>query len=148
MNSEVIILVVDDDDGHAGLINKNLKRAGITNPMMHFKNGEEILNFLFKKGTGEKRADGKAYIILLDIRMPKINGVDVLKKIKEDSELKSIPIIMITTTDDQREIDQCHKLGCSCYITKPIEYDKFVNAIRQLGLFLTIVKVPVVKDNQ
>jgi len=76
--------------------------------------------------------------------MPKLDGIEVLRKLKADPELKKIPVIMITTTDDPREVETCHTLGCNNYITKPVEYDVFVNAIRQLGLFLTVVQIPKV----
>ena len=142
MNKEVIILVADDDDGHAGLIQKNLGRAGIANEMMRFRDGQEILDFLFRRGTGPQRKADEAYILLLDVRMPRMDGMGVLREIKADPELRKIPAIMITTTDDPREVTLCHELGCSNYIVKPVEYEAFVNAIRQLGLFLAIVQVP------
>lgn len=146
-NQEIVILVADDDEGHTGLICRNLKRSGISNTILQFKDGQEVIDFLFKNGTGPHREEGLAYILLLDIRMPKINGVEVLKKIKEDQELKIIPVIMVTTTDDPKEIELCHKIGCSTYITKPVEYDHFVEAIRQLGLFLKIVQIPKMNGN-
>lgn len=145
MNREVIILIAEDDDGHAELIKKNLNRAGIVNPIMRFKNGQEVVDFLFRSGTGPARESGKPYVLLLDIRMPKMSGIEVLERIKGDPELRKMPVVMITTTDDPREVERCHDLGCSNYITKPIEYDSFVNSIRQLGLFLLIVQVPVLE---
>lgn len=144
MNQEVEILIADDDEGHAGLIRKNLQRAGILNQITHFKDGQEVVDFLFKNGTGSHREDNVSYILLLDIRMPKMDGTEVLRKIKEDPILKKMPVIMITSTDDPREINLCHELGCSHYITKPIEYNDFVNAIRQLGLFLIVVQMPTI----
>ena len=141
MEKEVTILIAEDDDGHAGLIRRNLSRAGIINKVKRFKNGKEVVDFLFQRGNGPHRISDHYYILLLDIRMPKLSGVDVLKQIKADSELCKIPVIMITTTDDPREVEHCHTLGCSCYITKPVEYDAFVNAIRQLGLFLAVVQI-------
>jgi len=126
------------------LIKKNLKRAGIVNEVLLFMDGQEILNFLFQKGNGPHRKSGNAYVLLLDIRMPKIDGVQVLEQIKADPNLKKLPVIMITTTDDPREIENCHDMGCSNYITKPIDYENFVNAIRQLGLFLSVVQVPII----
>jgi len=144
MHTDVIILVAEDDEGHANLIKKNLKRAGIVNEILLFIDGQEILNFLFRKGDGPHRKSGEAYILLLDIRMPKIDGVQVLEQIKTDPSLKKLPVIMITTTDDPREIENCHEMGCSSYITKPIDYENFVNAIRQLGLFLSVVQVPLI----
>ncbi len=144
MHTNVVILVAEDDEGHANLIKKNLKRAGIINEVLLFIDGQEILNFLFCKGDGPHRKPGSAYVLLLDIRMPKVDGVQVLEQIKADTNLKKIPVIMITTTDDPREIENCHEMGCSNYITKPIDYDNFVNAIRQLGLFLAVVQVPTI----
>lgn len=144
MNQEVEILIADDDEGHAGLIRINLQRAGILNQITHFKDGQEVVDFLFKNGTVSHREDNVSYILLLDIRMPKMDGTEVLRKIKEDPILKKMPVIMITTTDDPREINLCHELGCSHYITKPIEYNDFVNAIRQLGLFLIVVQMPTI----
>jgi CheY-like chemotaxis protein len=142
MQKDVLILVADDDEGHVGLIKKNLGRAGIINEIMQFRDGREILDFLFKKGDPPHRRSGAAYLLLLDIRMPRVDGVQVLEQVKADPELRKLPVIMITTTDDPREVDRCHALGCSNYITKPIDYDNFVNAIRQLGLFLAVVQVP------
>ncbi len=142
MNQEVIILIAEDDEGHAELIRKNLVRAGIANRIVHFKDGQETVDFLFRRGTGLRRAPGESYVLLLDIRMPKLDGTEVLEQIKADPELRKIPVIIVTTTDDPREVERCHALGCNTYITKPIEYDNFVNAIRQLGLFLAVVQVP------
>ena len=142
MKKEVVILIAEDDEGHASLIRKNLNRAGITNEIQHFKDGQEILDFLMGDNNGHHRKSGTAYLLLLDIRMPKVDGVEVLRQVKQDEELRKIPVIMITTTDDPREVEKCHKLGCSNYITKPIDYDKFVESIKQLGLFLMVVEIP------
>lgn len=142
MNQEVVILIAEDDEGHAGLIRKNLARAGIVNKILHFKDGQQTLDFLMRTGRGPGRESGRSYVLLLDIRMPKLNGAEVLALVKADPELRKIPVIMITTTDDPREVDRCHALGCNNYITKPIEYEDFVYAIRQLGLFLSVVQVP------
>ncbi len=142
MKREVIIILAEDDEGHATLIVRNLKRAGISNEILQFKDGQETLDFFFQRGSGPHRVNGKPHLLLLDIRMPKVDGVEVLRQIKEDPELRKTPIIMITTTDDPREVENCHSLGCNNYIAKPIDYDKFVDAIRRLGLFLLVVDVP------
>jgi CheY-like chemotaxis protein len=142
MKEEVVVLIVEDDDGHARLIEKNLRRASVTNEMLRFADGQQILDFLFRRGEGRQREDCAPYLLLLDIRIPKIDGVEVLRQIKQDEELRKIPVIMLTTTDDPREVDACHRLGCSHYIVKPVEYDKFSAALGQLGLFLKIVQVP------
>ena len=145
LTKEVVIVVAEDDEGHASLIVKNLQRAGITNEIICFKNGQETLDFLLLKGKGPHRAPDAGYILLLDIRMPKVDGVEVLRQLKQDPELTKIPVTMITTTDDPREVEECHLLGCSNYITKPVDYNKFVKVIRQLGLFLLVVEVPKIK---
>jgi len=142
VNQQDIILIAEDDEGHAELIRKNLGRAGIVNRIIHFKDGQEAVDYLFCRGDGPHRVSGDSYVLLLDIRMPKLDGTEVLEQVKADPELRKIPVIMITTTDDPREVERCHALGCSTYITKPIEYDSFVHAIRQLGLFLSVVQVP------
>ncbi|MFC1967330.1 response regulator [Chloroflexota bacterium] len=142
---EVIILVAEDDEGHASLIVKNLRRAGISNEIVRFKNGREVVDFLAKPvGAGSCGSDGN-YILLLDISMPVMSGVEVLRWLKENVELAKIPVTMLTTTDDPREVEECYKLGCSNYIAKPVDYSKFVEVIRQLGLFLMVVEVPRIK---
>ncbi len=142
MKNEMTVIIADDDEGHSTLIHKNLKRVGINNKILHFKDGQEVLDFLFVKGEGPHRQPNQHYLILLDIRMPKVDGVEVLKQIKGDEELRKIPVIMITTTDDPREVDLCHSLGCSNYIVKPVDSDKFIMTIKQLGLFLMVVQIP------
>lgn len=142
MNKEVRIIIAEDDIGHATLIQKNLKRAGITNEVLHFSDGQEILDFLQRNGDGPHRISNTPYMLLLDIRMPKVSGVEVLRQLKADEELRKMPVIMITTTDDPREVENCHAIGCSHYITKPIDYEKFMDAIRKLGFFLSVVEVP------
>lgn len=142
MQKEMVILIAEDDTGHASLIQKNLRRSGINNEILHFKDGQEILDFLFQRTQGPHLEYGTSYLLLLDINMPKVDGVEVLRQVKQDEGLKKMPVIMITTTDDPREVQRCHDLGCSNYIAKPIDYDKFVQAIRQLGLFLMVVEVP------
>ena len=145
LTREVVILIAEDDDGHASLITKNLKRSGICNETIWFKDGQEVLDFLFLRGNGPHRSPEGSYILLLDIRMPLVDGVQVLRQIKEDPELAKIPVTMITTTDDPREVEECFRLGCNNYIAKPVDYVKFVDAIKQLGLFLMIVEVPIIK---
>ena len=142
MVEEVVILMAEDDEGHAGLIRRNLQRAGISNEIVHFIDGGKVIDFL--KASKEDIQNGmkKSFLLLLDIRMPKVGGVEVLKFIKADDDLKSMPVLMLTTTDDPKEVKRCHELGCSHYITKPIEYNNFVEAVKSLGLFLKIVKVP------
>jgi CheY-like chemotaxis protein len=142
MTQEVVIIIAEDDAGHARLIEKNLARVGLHNPIQRFENGQEVLDFLFRRGPGSHRRSDTAYLLLLDIRMPKVDGVEALRQIKEDDSLRKMPVIMLTTTDDPREIERCHLLGCNSYIVKPVDYDKFAEAIKQLGMFVSLVQVP------
>ena len=142
MTKEVVILIAEDDDGHARLIEKNLVRAGLHNPISRFSNGQQILDFLFRRGPGPHRSEETPYLLLLDIRMPQVDGVGVLRQVKEDPELRKMPVIMLTTTDDPREVERCHALGCSTYIVKPVLYEKFAEAINSMGLFISLVQVP------
>jgi len=136
------ILIVDDDEGHALLVQENLGEAGLTNPVKHFKDGQTVLDFLFGRGAAGKRLDHHPYLLLLDIRMPRLDGLEVLRQIKEDASLRRLPVIMLTTTDDPREVERCHDLGCNVYIQKPVDYDKFAQAVQRLGLFIKLVLVP------
>jgi CheY-like chemotaxis protein len=143
MNTEPLTIVLaEDDDGHANLIHRNLERAGLTNGFIRVKDGQEVLELIRGQGQFAGRTIHGDYLLLLDINMPRVDGVEVLRQIKADPQLATIPVIMLTTTDDPREVERCYKLGCNVYITKPVAYDKFVEAIRQLGLFLQVVKIP------
>lgn len=142
MNNHVVLLIADDDPGHARLIEKNLARAGLSNQILRFDNGQKILDFLLCHGPGPHRQLEVPYLLLLDIRMPQVDGVEVLRQVKADADLRKIPVIVLTTTDDPREVERCHTLGCNNYIVKPVDYDKFAEAIKQLGLFIALVQVP------
>ena len=142
MNNEVVILMAEDDPGHAELIRRNLERGGIVNRILHFNDGQEIIDYLYKRGDGPVRQSGASYVLLLDIRMPKLDGLEVLAQMKTDPELRKIPVTMITTSNDPRDVGRCHALGCSNFIAKPAAYEGFINAIRHLGLFLAVVEVP------
>ncbi len=144
MNNEVVVLIAEDDEGHVGLITKNLARAGIANNMIIFRDGQEILDFLFEQGEGPHIEHDIAYLLLLDIRMPRVSGIEVLRRMKVDPRIRRIPVIMVTTTDDPKEVEECHDLGCSNYVNKPVSYEDFKDAIRNLGLFLAVVQIPAV----
>jgi len=137
-SSSPTILIVDDDEGHAILIRENLEAAGLHNRMEHFRDGQAILDFFAQRVV----TDTASYLLLLDIRMPKVDGIEVLRRLKADTTLGKLPVIMLTTTDDTREVERCYELGCSVYIPKPVDYDRFAEAIRRLGLFVSLVLVP------
>lgn len=145
MNDEAVIIIAEDDAGHFALVKKNLWRSCVHNDILHFKDGEEVLNFLFMRNEdGPNRIPGSPYLLLLDIRMPKVDGVEVLKQIKDDPELCMMPVVMLTTTDDAKEVERCYNNGCSFYMVKPANYNDFMQSVEQLGMFLSLnsVKVP------
>lgn len=139
----VVIIMVEDDEGHARLIERNIRRAGVNNEIVPFTSGTAALDYLFgADGSGNASAH-RALLILLDLNLPDMTGIDILAKVKANPHLKRSPVIILTTTDDQREIQRCYDLGANVYITKPVNYEGFSNAIRQLGLFLSVMQVPV-----
>lgn len=138
----VSIVMIEDDEGHARLIEKNIRRAGVNNEIIPFQNGTDALAFLFgADGTGEA-SSRRLLLILLDLNLPDMAGVDILEKVKANQHTRRSPVIVLTTTDDSREIQRCYDLGANVYITKPVDYEGFANAIKQLGLFFSVMQVP------
>jgi CheY-like chemotaxis protein len=138
----VTIVMIEDDEGHARLIERNIRRAGVTNDIVPMASGHDALEYLLggdRSGTVSAR---KALLILLDLNLPDMSGVDILQAIKSNPHLRRSPVVVLTTTDDEREIQRCYDLGANVYITKPVNYESFANAIRQLGLFVAVMQVP------
>ncbi|MBI4389988.1 MAG: response regulator, partial [Nitrospinae bacterium] len=129
----VTILLAEDDDGHSRLIEKNLRRASITNEIVKVSDGQRAIDFLFSQG---EYAGGKLptpLLILLDLNMPVLDGRQVLERMKADERTRRIPVIILTTTEDTREVQKCYDLGCNIFITKPVDYDQFTDAVRRIG---------------
>jgi DNA-binding response OmpR family regulator len=142
MSKPVTIIMIEDDEGHARLIERNIRRSGVNNDILPFSNGTDAVNYLFgSDGTGSAH-NSNALLILLDLNLPDMTGIDILRRVKENDHLKSVPVVVLTTTDDSQEIKRCYELGCNVYITKPVNYENFANAIRQLGLFFSVIQVP------
>ncbi len=141
MSHPVKIVMVEDDHGHAKLIEKNIRRANINNEIAHFDAGQPALDYLFS----EEIASNGPLLILLDLNLPDMQGTDILAEVKRDERLKRAPVVVLTTTDDKVEIQRCYDLGCNVYITKPVDYDSFADAIRQLGLFLSVMQAPEIE---
>ncbi len=135
----VTFVLIEDDPGHARLIEKNVRRAGVANPLVHFPDGTSALEWLFSPENGGHRGP---ILVLLDLNLPDMSGLDILARVKADETMRRAPVIVLTTTDDKTEIQRCYDLGCNVYITKPVEYEGFATAIRQLGLFLAVMQVP------
>ncbi|UZF95172.1 response regulator [Bosea sp. NBC_00550] len=134
--------MIEDDEGHARLIEKNIRRAGVSNEIIPFANGTDALNYLLGPDGSGSVSVGRQLLILLDLNLPDMGGVDILEKVKANIHTKRSPVVVLTTTDDSREIQRCYDLGANVYITKPVDYDGFAHAIRQLGLFFAVIQVP------
>jgi CheY-like chemotaxis protein len=139
MAKNLTILIVEDDEGHATLIRMNLRDAGIDNELVHVTDGQAALDYVAARYQSS-RPD--PLLILLDLNLPEVDGFGVLKSLKSDAETRRIPVIILTSTDDKREITRCYELGCNIFLRKPVDYASFVHAIKQLGLFLSVVEIP------
>ena len=142
MKKNPVIILAEDDVGHSGLILSSLKDAGIKNDILCFETGEDTLNFLFKRGKEPHREEGVSYVLLLDIRLPGVDGTEVLRQVKKDKWVNNIPVIMLSVSDDPEEIEQCRRLGCDNYFVKQTTFKKFSMTIEQLGLYLNKVVFP------
>ncbi|MCJ2079870.1 response regulator [Methylobacterium sp. J-090] len=138
----VCIVMIEDDEGHARLIERNIRRAGVNNEIIPFRDGTSALAYLLgPDGSGEASAR-RHLLILLDLNLPDMTGIDILEKVKSNPHTRRSPVVVLTTTDDSREVQRCYDLGANVYITKPVNYEGFSNAIRQLGLFFSVMQVP------
>jgi CheY-like chemotaxis protein len=142
MSKAVKIIMIEDDEGHARLIERNIRRSGVNNEIVPFTSGTEALNYLLGEDESGVAHRGEALLILLDLNLPDMTGIEILKRVKETPSLKCAPVVVLTTTDDAQEIKRCYELGANVYITKPVHYENFANAIRQLGLFFSVIQVP------
>jgi len=138
----ITILLVEDDPGHARLIEKNFRRANVHNDIVHLSDGKMAMDYLFSEGEYADHILPDTLLVLLDLNMPVYSGFDVLERMKRESRTRRIPVVILTTTDDNSEIDRCYELGCNVYVTKPVDYDQFTEAMQQLGFLLKIVAVP------
>jgi len=138
----VTIIMIEDDEGHARLIERNIRRSGINNEIIPFTTGADALSYLFGADGDAGKHEAQGLLILLDLNLPDMTGTEILRQVKENSILKSAPVVVLTTTDDSNEIKRCYELGCNVYVTKPVNSESFANAIRQLGLFFSVIQVP------
>ncbi|MDB5226726.1 MAG: response regulator [Bacteroidota bacterium] len=143
MNHDVDILLVEDNASDAEMTILALKKSNLANKLLHVKDGAAALDFIFAEGefTGRKIED-KPRVILLDLKMPKVNGIEVLQKIRTDERTKRIPVVVLTSSKEDPDIHKCYELGVNSYVVKPVEFDEFQKAISNLGLYWMIVNQP------
>ncbi|KQV32085.1 hypothetical protein ASC97_00310 [Rhizobium sp. Root1203] len=139
---EVTIIMIEDDEGHARLIEKNVRRAGVHNEIVPFTLGKSALDYILGPNRDGTPSKDRYLLVLLDLNLPDMSGLDILAQIKGNEHTRRLPVVVLTTTDDEREIQKCYDLGANVYITKPVDYDGFATAIRNLGLFFSVIQVP------
>jgi len=143
--NSVEILLVEDNMVDAELAIRELKKNNMANNLIHVKNGQEALDFIFATGkyAGERDIQFSPKIVLLDIQMPKVNGIEVLEKIKTDRKTRSIPVVILTSSKEHPDVQKCYDLGANSYIVKPVNFEGFAQAIQNLGFYWLLLNHPL-----
>jgi CheY-like chemotaxis protein len=131
MTEDIVVLIAEDDEGHFLLTKRCLLEAGFNNEIIWFVDGQETLDFFYSVEDGTRCNKSRKYLLLLDIRMPKVDGLKVLEKIKQDAQLAQISVVIVTTSKDPRQAEECYKLGCDGHVVKPVD-QKLIKTIQQV----------------
>ncbi len=142
MRDDLSVVIADDDEGHATLVRRNLRRGGLASDPVHVRDGQEVLDYMYRRGGWSKRTEHPALVLLLDLNMPRLGGMEVLRRLKGDAKLIRIPVIVMTTTDDPVEVDRCYSLGAAACIVKPLDSIAFSDAVQRLAQFLLSARIP------
>ena len=143
-NPEVEILLVEDNINDAELAIRALRKNNIANNLIHLADGAEALEFLFGKGKyAGRNTQNKPKVILLDLKMPKVDGIEVLKQIKANEETKTIPVVVLTSSKENPDVEQAYSLGANSYIVKPVEFENFRNAVVEIGMYWLLYNHPI-----
>jgi len=136
------ILLVEDDPKDIELTLDALDEYNLSNEIVIARDGVDALDYLYRRGTFAQRTGGNPVVILLDLKMPRMDGVEVLKQIKADQQLRVIPIVVLTSSRESRDLEECYKLGVNAYVVKPVRFSEFVEAIKQIGVFWALLNEP------
>ena len=140
MSNEVQILLVEDNSSDAEMTIRALKQNNLDNMLLHVKDGAAALDYMFGEGKyAGRRVEDTPKVILLDLKMPKVNGIEVLKKIRSDERTRRVPVVVLTSSKEDPDIEICYDLGANSYVVKPVEFDKFQQAVSELGIYWMIV---------
>jgi two-component system, response regulator len=145
-NAEVEIVLVEDNPNDAELITRSLKKHHLANKLVLLKDGAEALAFLFAEGDRAGTSGGRApRVVLLDIKLPKVDGIEVLRRMKSDARTKDLPVVILTSSNEERDIKEAYALGVNSFVTKPIKFDEFAKVVAELGMYWLMVNVPPVR---
>jgi CheY-like chemotaxis protein len=142
MESLKRILLAEDDPRDVELTLEALGEHNLANEVVVASDGREALDYLYRLGKFAGRTNGNPVVVLLDLKMPKIDGIEVLRTIKEDELLKVLPIVVLTSSNESRDLEECYKLGVNAYVVKPVRFPDFLDAVRKLGVFWALVNEP------
>ena len=143
MKQNTDILLVEDNLHDAEMAIRTLKKNNLANNLIHLKDGAEAIDFIFAEGIfSDRNIADLPKVILLDLKMPKVNGIEVIKRLKADERTKKIPIVVLTSSKEDPDIEVCYALGANSYVVKPVEFDEFQKAVSNLGLYWLVVNQP------
>ncbi len=146
MNTEILhlkkVLLAEDDPRDVELTLAALEQHHLANQVEVVRDGEQALDYLYRRGKYKTRADGDPVLVLLDLKMPKVNGLEVLKRIKADAQLKMIPVVVSSSSRESPDVAACYQHGVNAYVVKPVDFAEFVKAVQQLGVFWAVVNEP------
>lgn len=141
--SERVILLVEDNVNDEELTLRALKKSNILNPVVVVRDGAEALDWLFRRGAHANRAEENPQVILLDLKLPKVDGLEVLRAIRTDSRTKLLPVVVLTSSIQEQDVITSYGLGANSYVRKPVDFNQFVEAVRQLGLYWLVINQPI-----
>ena len=135
----VEILLVEDSDADAELIARSLRKGNVVNRLVRVRDGVECLEFVFREGSFEGRKGGQPRLILLDLKMPRLGGIDVLRRLKADENARMIPVVVLTSSAEEQDVQESYKLGVNSYLVKPVAFADFTRVITQTGLYWAVM---------
>src|ERR1700745_3004741 len=142
MNELGRILIVEDDPKDVELSLTALEQYNLANEVVVTRDGEEALDYLYCRGKFKDRPDGNPAVLLLDLKLPKVNGLEVLQQIKSDERLRMIPVVMLTASHEEKDMVRSYQLGVNAYVVKPVDFHEFINAVKELGMFWAVINAP------
>src|SRR6201994_325259 len=136
------ILMVEDDGNDVDMTMTALEEYNLANEVVVTHDGEEALDYLYRRGSFTTRANGNPAVLLLDLKLPKVDGLEVLQQIKSDEKLRRIPVVVLTSSREEKDMVASYRLGVNAYVVKPVDFHQFVNAIKELGVFWAVINEP------